>query len=154
MGALNIKDADVAAKARKLAELTGKSITQAVSEALDQSLKAAHRLSEADRELRRRKTEEIASAPAANSRRRTWRWREIRGIAAAFDAGDHRLGGAHLLRDIGLRHARFRPGLDQRKRQHEFRLQPFVLGAERRVLHPFVLELLERDRHQNLTSSA
>jgi antitoxin VapB len=59
MGALNIKDADVAAKARKLAKLRGKSITEAVSEALDESLKAANRLSEEDRKLRRRKTEEI-----------------------------------------------------------------------------------------------
>ena len=59
MGALNIKDADVAAKARKLAKLTGKSITEAVSDALDRSLRTAEHLSEAERERRRRKTEEI-----------------------------------------------------------------------------------------------
>jgi hypothetical protein len=59
MGALNIKDADVAAKARRLAKLTGKSITAAVSDALDRSLKNAERVSEAERERRRRETEEI-----------------------------------------------------------------------------------------------
>ena len=59
MGALNIKDADVAAKARKLAKLTGKSITAAVSDALDKSLKAAEHISKADREWRRRETDEI-----------------------------------------------------------------------------------------------
>jgi antitoxin VapB len=59
MGALNIKDTDVAAKARKLAKLTGKSITQAVSDALDKSLKIAEHGSQKDLEWRRRETEEI-----------------------------------------------------------------------------------------------
>jgi len=59
MGALNIKDADVAAKARKLAELTGKSITQAVSEALDKSLKAVEHHAKIDRDAREREVDEI-----------------------------------------------------------------------------------------------
>jgi len=59
MGALNIKDADVAAKARKLAELTGKSITQAVSEALDRSLKNAEHQAKASREERINRSKEI-----------------------------------------------------------------------------------------------
>ena len=40
MGALNIKDSEVAKKARKLAKLKGLSITAAVSAALDDSLRA------------------------------------------------------------------------------------------------------------------
>jgi len=59
MGALNIKDAEVAAKARKLAKLTGKSITDAVSEALEKSLKTAEHHAKLDRKERIRRTEEI-----------------------------------------------------------------------------------------------
>ena len=59
MGALNIKDADVAAKARKLAKLTGKSITDAVSDALDQSLRVALLFDDRDREIREREVDEI-----------------------------------------------------------------------------------------------
>ena len=59
MGALNIKDAEVAAKARKVAKLTGKSITQAVSEALDRCLKTAEHHAKIDREARERKVDEI-----------------------------------------------------------------------------------------------
>ena len=59
MGALNIKDADVAAKARKLAKLTGKSITDAVSEALDRSLKTAEHRAKIDREASEHEVDEI-----------------------------------------------------------------------------------------------
>jgi hypothetical protein len=59
MSALNIKDAQVAAKARKLAKLTGKSITAAVSEALDASLSTVKHKSALDREMLERKTSEI-----------------------------------------------------------------------------------------------
>ncbi|HTT97558.1 MAG TPA: type II toxin-antitoxin system VapB family antitoxin [Rhizomicrobium sp.] len=59
MSALNIKDTEVAAKARKLAKLTGKSITDAVSEALDRSLKTAEHHAEIDREAREREVDEI-----------------------------------------------------------------------------------------------
>ncbi len=55
MGALNIKDPAVAEKARRLAEATGKSITAAVSDALDQSLAVIGRraiLTEEERERR------------------------------------------------------------------------------------------------------
>lgn len=59
MGALNIKDKAVAEKARRLARLKGTSITSAVAEALDQSLKAAERKSALDREMREREIDEI-----------------------------------------------------------------------------------------------
>jgi antitoxin VapB len=59
MGALNIKDVKVAAKARRLAELTGKSITEAVSEALDRSLRTVEHHVEVDREAREREVDEI-----------------------------------------------------------------------------------------------
>jgi antitoxin VapB len=59
MGALNIKDEDVAAKARKLAKLTGKSITDAVAEALDKSLRTAEHHAKLDREAREREVDEI-----------------------------------------------------------------------------------------------
>jgi hypothetical protein len=59
LSALNIKDADVAAKARKLAQLTGKSITQAVSDALDRSLRNAEHQAKASREERISRSKEI-----------------------------------------------------------------------------------------------
>jgi hypothetical protein len=59
MGALNIKDAEIAEKARRLARLTGKSITAAVSEALDAGLHAASRRMTAERERREREVDEI-----------------------------------------------------------------------------------------------
>jgi hypothetical protein len=59
MGALNIKDEVVADKARRLAKLTGQSITAAVSEALDRSLKTAERKKAIDHELREREVDEI-----------------------------------------------------------------------------------------------
>jgi antitoxin VapB len=59
MGALNIKDADVAAKARRLAKLTGKSITEAVSDALDTCLRTAEHYATVDREARERAVDEI-----------------------------------------------------------------------------------------------
>jgi hypothetical protein len=59
MGALNIKDEVVADKARRLAKLTGQSITAAVSEALDRSLKTAERKKAIDHELRELEVDEI-----------------------------------------------------------------------------------------------
>ena len=59
MGALNIKDTQVAAKARKLAKLTGKSITAAVSEALDAGLRVAKHKAAIDREAREREVDDI-----------------------------------------------------------------------------------------------
>jgi antitoxin VapB len=69
MGALNIKDAEVAKKARKLAKLKGTTITAAVEQALDASLAAATRLTEAARAEREKRVDEIvkqfqASIPA------------------------------------------------------------------------------------------
>ncbi len=58
MGALNIKDPAVAEKARKLARLKGKSITAAVSEALDESIDSATRRTAAADEERERRIEE------------------------------------------------------------------------------------------------
>jgi hypothetical protein len=59
MGALNIKDAEVAEKARRLARLTGKSITAAVSEALEASLGAATRRITVENERREREVDAI-----------------------------------------------------------------------------------------------
>lgn len=59
MGALNIKDPEVARKARRLAELTHTSITAAVSQALDASLKSAEQLTNLQREMREREVDEI-----------------------------------------------------------------------------------------------
>ena len=61
MGALNIKDAQVAAKARRLARLTGKSITEAVSEALDEKLRSATRGTAAGLDAREREVDAIVS---------------------------------------------------------------------------------------------
>jgi hypothetical protein len=58
MGALNIKDPEVARKARRLAELTHTSITAAVSEALDKSLKSAEHKASLDRDARERRVDE------------------------------------------------------------------------------------------------
>jgi hypothetical protein len=57
MGALNIKDTEVADKARKLARLQRKSITEAVSEALDQALRTAVHKSGLDHEKREREVD-------------------------------------------------------------------------------------------------
>jgi hypothetical protein len=59
MGALNIKDAKVAAKARRLARLTGCSITEAVSRALDESLKSAAARTAVAHESRERQVDAI-----------------------------------------------------------------------------------------------
>lgn len=59
MSALNIKDQAVAAKARRLAKLKGSSITEAVSEALDASLKTAEHHAKLDHEAREREVDEI-----------------------------------------------------------------------------------------------
>lgn len=61
MGALNIKDAAVAAKARRLARLKGKSITAAVSDALDESLRTASRQKTGAREARERAVDAIVA---------------------------------------------------------------------------------------------
>ncbi len=59
MGALNIKDKAVADKARRLAKLKGTTITEAVREAVEASLKTAERHSKLDREARERRVDEI-----------------------------------------------------------------------------------------------
>jgi antitoxin VapB len=59
MGALNIKDADVAKKARKLAKLMGTSITATVSAALDESLSSAERKTEVANAARRKKIDAL-----------------------------------------------------------------------------------------------
>jgi hypothetical protein len=59
VSALNIKDQTVAAKARRLAQLKGSSITEAVSEALDASLKTAEHHAKLDHEAREREVDEI-----------------------------------------------------------------------------------------------
>jgi hypothetical protein len=58
MGALNIKDGEVAKKARRLAKLKGTTITAAVSEALDASLKNAEHKAKLDRDARERRVDE------------------------------------------------------------------------------------------------
>lgn len=59
MTALNIKDRAVADKARKLARLKGTSITEAVSHALDESLKSITPKAAAADEARERRVDEI-----------------------------------------------------------------------------------------------
>lgn len=59
MSALNIKDQAVAAKARRLAKLKGSTITEAVSAALDASLKTAEHHAKLDHEAREREVDEI-----------------------------------------------------------------------------------------------
>jgi hypothetical protein len=71
MGALNIKDAKVAAKARRLARLKGTSITAAVSEALEASLQNAARKSMAGQESREREVDEIVKRFKASLKRGT-----------------------------------------------------------------------------------
>jgi antitoxin VapB len=59
MGALNIKDKAVAEKARRLAKLKGTTITEAVAEALEASLRTAEHRSKLDRAARERRVDEI-----------------------------------------------------------------------------------------------
>jgi antitoxin VapB len=59
MGALNIKDKAVAEKARRLAKLKGTTITEAVAEALEASLRTAEHRSKLDRDRREREVDEI-----------------------------------------------------------------------------------------------
>ncbi|HWE05562.1 MAG TPA: type II toxin-antitoxin system VapB family antitoxin [Rhizomicrobium sp.] len=59
MGALNIKDMRVAQKARRLARLKGTSITAAVSDALDESLRHADTKSTVARQAREREVDAI-----------------------------------------------------------------------------------------------
>lgn len=59
MGALNIKDVDVAKKARRLAKLKGTTITAAVAEAIEASLKNAEHKTKLDRDAREREVDEI-----------------------------------------------------------------------------------------------
>ncbi len=59
MGALNIKDPVVAEKARELAKATGKSITTAVSDALDASLAIVKRREALSNEERERRVDDI-----------------------------------------------------------------------------------------------
>ena len=59
MGALNIKDIEVAKKARRLAKLKGTTITAAVAEAIEASLKNAEHKAKLDRDARERDVDEI-----------------------------------------------------------------------------------------------
>jgi antitoxin VapB len=59
MGALNIKDKAVAEKARRLAKLKGTTITEAVAEALEASLRTAEHHAKLDRAARERRVDEI-----------------------------------------------------------------------------------------------
>ena len=59
MGALNIKDKEVAEKARRLARLKDTTITEAVSAALEESLRTAERGWRDNAAERRRRLEEI-----------------------------------------------------------------------------------------------
>ena len=59
MSALNIKDKEVAEKARRLAKLKGTSITDAVSAALEESLRVAEHHAKLDRDARERRVDEI-----------------------------------------------------------------------------------------------
>jgi len=77
MGALNIKDAAVAEKARKLARLTGKTITDAVSAALDESLRVATHKSAIDRETREREVDEILARIRAKIPPDAPSWEEV-----------------------------------------------------------------------------
>jgi antitoxin VapB len=61
MGALNIKDSQVAEKARKLAKLQGKSITETLSDVLDVALKRAEHHAGLDSEARERRITEAAA---------------------------------------------------------------------------------------------
>lgn len=58
MGALNIKDIEVARKARRLAKLKGTTITAAVAEAIEASLKNAEHKAKLDRDARERRVDE------------------------------------------------------------------------------------------------
>ncbi|HEV2560907.1 MAG TPA: type II toxin-antitoxin system VapB family antitoxin [Rhizomicrobium sp.] len=77
MGALNIKDAAVAEKARKLARLTGKTITDAVSAALDESLRVATHKSAIDNEARERRVDEILARIRAKIPPDAPSWEEV-----------------------------------------------------------------------------
>jgi hypothetical protein len=59
MGALNIKDKAVADKARRLAKLKGTTITEAVAQALEASLKTAEHHAKLDHDARERRVDEI-----------------------------------------------------------------------------------------------
>lgn len=59
MSALNIKDPEVAAMARKLAKLKGETITEAVSQALAESLRNATTDAAALRAAKKRRVDEI-----------------------------------------------------------------------------------------------
>lgn len=63
---LNIKDEAVHAKAKRLADLTGRSITAAVSDAIDHRLAELEDAREAERMRRLRAMEEIARRFAAS----------------------------------------------------------------------------------------
>ena len=69
MGALNIKDTKVAEKARRLARLKGTSITAAVSDALDESLRVTTKARTSDREARERQVDEIVARFRAGLKR-------------------------------------------------------------------------------------
>ncbi|MDZ7628318.1 MAG: type II toxin-antitoxin system VapB family antitoxin [Parvularculaceae bacterium] len=67
MSALNIKDPEVAAMARKLAKLKGQSITEAVAGALAASLENASADDAARRSARERRVDELLNAIRAEA---------------------------------------------------------------------------------------
>jgi len=69
MGALNIKDPAVAAKARKLARLKGTSITAAVDQALEASLAEAAPKAAAARDAQERRVDEVVKRFRARLKR-------------------------------------------------------------------------------------
>ncbi|HTQ13698.1 MAG TPA: type II toxin-antitoxin system VapB family antitoxin [Rhizomicrobium sp.] len=77
MGALNIKDTKVAAKARKLAKLKGMTITAALSEVLDAELKRAEHHAKLDREQREREVDEILARFRAKIPPDAPSWKEV-----------------------------------------------------------------------------
>jgi hypothetical protein len=69
MSALNIKDREVAEKARRLARLKKTSITEAVSQALDESLRAAAPKAAAAEDVRKRRVDAIVKRFRAQLKR-------------------------------------------------------------------------------------
>ncbi len=77
MSALNIKDPEVAAMARRLAKLKGKTITEAVAGALAASLENATVDDAARRAERERRVDELLTAIRAEAGRKLPSMREI-----------------------------------------------------------------------------
>ncbi|MGD0191017.1 MAG: type II toxin-antitoxin system VapB family antitoxin [Rhizomicrobium sp.] len=83
MSALNIKDAEVAKKARRLAKLKRTTITAAVSQALDESLRVAQCQTAAAHDARERVVDEIVKRFRAGLKHATKKPSQI--IAEMYD---------------------------------------------------------------------